>query len=1038
MAADLLRQKQTPWCTLFLVIGALTCHLCVLIGNYKTASAMQQLGKSTNGWSRVGLGLSQSLENELDVTMNKVSQKLLESLGQISIVQDTLDIALSFVGNETDAAVSSSPELSLLQQDPKALALLQQGDNPGAITSLVPVLEKVLHGALSQVMDKVIEVLHKFLETIKPALEQVGQWAIKFGDKIMSGIEAFSITLDRVQKIFDQVMAQLNGHGENYEELLDEAYSLFNVDGKGEISAADLQDVADLYSITALQGNKSDDLVQKYDSSGNGQLSFSEMNLLLNDASVPDLLVVVLRTFARRMSEIGGNVAAARQRDEVADSVAQYLGLVAAKNMTRVEWLSDALGNGSLPLEFTADLLIQLCLDEDDQNKLQAPHIGRTVTQTMFRLHPSHTLSAVDLLSNTSYFASEGFDVHDQPVCLRRVTEWLQTSNATGVKPAAELGNLTLMQVLSGSGHSSSEAEAEVLAAAPAMAQRLAEEGVALHLLEKQQERERRRSTLFHTQTSKLLLVRLLGGISVADAPTSNVAASAQASGQLAKPETLEFARWLAANATGRADAYQDMCFQYSSASSSAMDSFATQIQGMVKNVQSFINIMMKYSSPKAIDRLEKQVMGFAEKALADVSQIVEERLVHALNMSAPKLEGAIHSAAHEAGVRLGRAIGSALATPLGQALEEPISNSIGDMAQSAEIGDLFGPGLSKSVGDLLANISADVMGNRVGDAIGDWVESAIDEAVSGVGETVEGLTLLEVEAANSDLPPAVSGAWQELVDLLKSMTTTLPTSVSSLKFARKEVSKLYSNFNSIFNVFEQRGPVLFDTVASLWRKLWTIYFLVQFPLCLLVLYYGFWASGWFGGPQPFTAADEQVRPPRNFVQRCRVCCRCCCACMTSQHDNQVCFWSMLVLMQIVVLVVFLLSIVLCILAGIKALLVAGCDEIYPINDALICTESLQNLRSFLSTFAVERSLEPLDDTCSGDAHLLACKLIQNDMVESSVLTTVFSLLGALFSFQLVIDSALLHEQAVVRRELNAKTVGEAASSQEEPGGLIA
>merc|ERR1719450_573977 len=123
--------------------------------------------------------------------------------------------------------------------------------------------------------------------------------------------------------------------------------------------------------------------------------------------------------------------------------------------------------------------------------------------------------------------------------------------------------------------------------------------------------------------------------------------------------------------------------------------------------------------------------------------------------------------------------------------------------------------------------------------------------------------------------------------------------------------------------------------------------------------------------------------------------------------------------MQVIVLAVFLISIVLCIVSGIKALLVAGCDQIYPISDDLICTESLQNLRGFLSTFAVKHSLTPLEDTCSGDDHLLTCKLIQQDIMESTVLTSVFSILGSLLSLQLIIDSALLHEQARVRRELN-------------------
>jgi len=42
--------------------------------------------------------------------------------------------------------------------------------------SLVPVLEKVIHDTINTAMDKVKDLLVKFLKLIKPALEQEGKW----------------------------------------------------------------------------------------------------------------------------------------------------------------------------------------------------------------------------------------------------------------------------------------------------------------------------------------------------------------------------------------------------------------------------------------------------------------------------------------------------------------------------------------------------------------------------------------------------------------------------------------------------------------------------------------------------------------------------------------------------------------------------------------------------------------------------------------------------------------------------------------------
>mmetsp|Transcript_19609 Transcript_19609/g.56938 ORF Transcript_19609/g.56938 Transcript_19609/m.56938 type:complete len:135 (+) Transcript_19609:1-405(+) len=122
--------------------------------------------------------------------------------------------------------------------------------------------------------------------------------------------------------------------------------------------------------------------------------------------------------------------------------------------------------------------------------------------------------------------------------------------------------------------------------------------------------------------------------------------------------------------------------------------------------------------------------------------------------------------------------------------------------------------------------------------------------------------------------------------------------------------------------------------------------------------------------------------------------------------------------MQIVVLVFFVVSMAFCILAAIKLFIVVGCKQADILQDAVSCTAQLLNLREFLSSFFVQDAMEPVAAVCDS-ASLLTCDLIQNRMMLSTILTTVFSLLGSFMFLNLIIDSVMKHEQARWRRVAN-------------------
>merc|ERR1712070_78882 len=142
-------------------------------------------------------------------------------------------------------------------------------------------------------------------------------------------------------------------------------------------------------------------------------------------------------------------------------------------------------------------------------------------------------------------------------------------------------------------------------------------------------------------------------------------------------------------------------------------------------------------------------------------------------------------------------------------------------------------------------------------------------------------------------------------------------------------------------------------------------------------------------------------------VRRAKECCTgtihwCC--------SFKLCFWSCLLFAQAIVLVLFLVSVLLCLLSGIKMFIAAGCAQVYIIGDDGVCTGVLQTMQQWLEKFEVIPDLA-VDRVC-GKAKLLTCKMIADEAAAALVLTVVGSLMAAVFSFYMIIESACLHEQA--------------------------
>lgn len=885
-------EKEVPYCTIFLVAGTISCHLLVLIGNLSTATMLHGFGESTSGWASVGTSLSVAMHEELEPDMTKVASFLSDAIGKVSEIESGIDIVLSGSGSKLDAALAATEFMNVTN----ITFLDVVGVKDKLMGRLRPYVEKLL--------DKVGALVQKFLDAISPALLKTREWLASFGEKIQGALEEFGTTIDRVQKLFDQVMSKLSPTaGENEDVMLRNTRALIDTDNDGTIDAGDLQSISKIYGITALSGSKAEELFKKYDADGQGGLDPDEYALFVHDPSIPGIMTVMMRTFAKQLSTVAGRVAGARARDEVARAVSDYVALACAKNMTKVGWIAQALSNGSLPIMLTADILKEVALDVDDPGKLSRVDVGGALTAEMMRINSTHVVEALKLMSDPAFWDSEGFDAEEQPAAVQQVVRWLLL---------APKGSEVLRSSLGLELDDPKAAEEKL----PEAAFQVTMERSSDYMAKKGSEKAAVTSSLYGSPASQTLRDLLLGGVGATVAGDNPDADAAQRRGVHALPETLEFASWLASNATEVADRYQHDCFEYSGESSGTLESIANQVNGIVKKVQNFMNLLGKYATEKGFDQIMSEARGFVGDASKDVILIVDNLVDERLHFVECKLN---------------------------------LTNCTG--AEEAK-----------------------------------------------------------------DMPLVLSGAFTFLTTTLQELKTALPVVIDNLKFAKSEVSKVHSSMLSIMKVLKGKAPPMFYQISSLYKAMWVGYFIFFGHLTLGMLFYGFWASGWFGGPS-VAAGDEAVEPPKTMCDKVRVCCRSCNACLRGCHDRHLCFWSVLILMEVIVLVVFVLAVVICVLGGIQAFMSAGCSQVYILADRTICTVALKTMRTFLKTFWPGANI---NDTCVKET-LLTCKLIAEQVVSAVKLSMVGGLTASVLSFQLLVDSAVKHEQATFRRLLNAE-----------------
>lgn len=1041
-------QKLIPWCSIFLVAMIVLAHTIVLMGNMSTASAFGSIGDSTDGWSGVGLHLAESLEGELEAVLKEVTTELTDAINKIMQVTNMLDMVVGFQSKSIDAVVTSNAT--------KALVLLQAHgimDTSQWTNGVSSMIAKSMTTSLEQLTGAITEAIKKLLDKLKPALVQVGKFILKFGPKVQDIIETFSVTLDRVQKIFDQVMAQLASGGAEQDKMEHETFHLFDTTDTGTIEVVDLQNVAKIYNIPALQGNKSDHLVKKYDDDNSGHLDKDEFMLMVHDKSVPNLMSVVLRSFAKSLAQVAGQVGGSRFRGEIADDVADYLELMTAKNHTKVDWISDALGNSSLPLDFTADVLIAIALKVDDPNTHKSIPTGSYVVSQLMKLHPKQAAKAIDKVSDAKFFTSQGYSPDDHAEVVKRITKWsTQKHSSSSLAQVYDMDEASDKVTVGADGSIDGDfgatmlLERKLVETMEELAYKVTDENMQSHLDEIEDERRSHSDAILGSDTAQYLLLQLTGGRRAGGKQTkpNDPAAAATKSQIPAAAETLKFAKYLAFNASNTAHRFQHMAFNYQKTSSNAIDSFATQIQAMVKKIQGFIKTMMQYSTPDGIDALETTLLNYAEQQIKDMLVATEKGVDRLIAKDTASSKGGSLS-----DMAMGKKIEHALASPLGQGLAPSVAQEL-EKSLNDQTSDLSSGQLSKEIVKLLetmANTSLSTVSKSLDDTVGDGKISFLHidpdgdsfKSLHAAGLGTVDKTLMadldkdvqkalrhaqhpgaELVQMSSDDDNQVSALMDDAVQILHSLEHILPQATKALIFAKKEVSMLSKTLNNIFKVFKKEGPDTFNGIDGMYGNVWMLYYFLMLTLPLSMLWYAFWAGGFCGGPGSKIPQEGEDKERTSAYQKCcgclEDCCRvlCCCHEWIEYGGAEMCFWSVIILLQVVVLVLFLLAIVITLIAAIQFFLASGCSQIYLLGDMSICGGVLQALRDFLETFIPGVSSDDFPQHCV-DTQLLTCDLIGSKMTSAATYTVVGSFLAAAMTFQMIIESGQLHSRALAR-----------------------
>mmetsp|Transcript_6360 Transcript_6360/g.17085 ORF Transcript_6360/g.17085 Transcript_6360/m.17085 type:complete len:948 (-) Transcript_6360:43-2886(-) len=626
-------EGRTPWISILCVTGAIACQTFVLAGNLHTVNNLKKLGYSSSGWAHTGMNLADSF-GDFSVDLFGMSATMANVIDDVLLIEEALDTLILDIGsNMGSTAINWRDLVSVPRVSPDTDSLIQVGlsvfngairpddapseDLQGRLPQM-PSLSAIasdVRGPCDEVLRKAEPALRDIrpkmralVQRLAPALKQIHRWLSDLSQKVQSYVGHFGVTMGRVQEIFDVVTDSFTTALTSDQEMIDQTYTLFDTSNTGLISRWDLGNVSHMFGITVLQGDRVDSLFELYDSNDDQLLDKDEFGSMMLDPSTPGIMATVLRAYADRLSEVAGPLKRAETRGEVAAAVASYLQTVAAKNMTKVGWMSQALTNGTLPINFTVAVLNHLALASEDPSRMTTVDPGVIIVKHMVVLNTTAVRRMLELMVDPDAWAAEGLDPELQPAVIERVAKWAVAGGITnGVAVCAALvGTAHIEDADQADGSFSGRVEQldKEMQALPELYRWRAERGHRSYVQARQARSARTMDRMMGSEKSRQLLEGLLGSVLPPSTQTSPQATRAVHKGRRAAPEVLQFAQWLANNASRTSAALMTRSFDYSTHMSHHVQGLASKIRAVAEKVYSALQFLSRYASDGAVDEL--------------------------------------------------------------------------------------------------------------------------------------------------------------------------------------------------------------------------------------------------------------------------------------------------------------------------------------------------------------------------------------------------------------------------------------------------
>lgn len=942
-----LSRRRVPWSTVLITTLCLSCHVAAFYGVSLTAGGFTKLSRSAVGWGDVGENFANSLETEFDEQLYNVAQDILKTVD--GAMKAELDVA-RFI-EAAQAAISWDPALAKFS---------------GAINSSE-------YQAMKGHFDDVVEKLDTFLPPLQSVLTKAANWTREFTDNFnsskMSSKDMFVDSIDKALDIFSEVLNFIQGDEKNSLVLVDGAFDLFDVSNDGNISKTDLDAIASIFKISWLIGNETADIIAEFDSDGDGVLNKEEFTAFAQSDRMPGVTSLTLQGQSNVLSAIGTRVLSARTREEVSTGVVEYIKTVAIRNDESAAWVASTLVNGSLPVEFTASVLAQMCLMHTDEDILNSFNIEQRTCALMLSHDKMQTRAAFEQMAMHDWWLEQGFPVSEFEGCIETVGNWfLAAANSSRSQPL-----VTWQEPIR---------ENATVRRVPEMQEAIREDATAYRVPE-----------IFSPPGAPAA-----GSPSKAPVDTSLDVSDADASDVTQFEGTARSALSLLATQTHANTASSARMWSVMSSNlvatarrSSVEASVRTQLQQLARRKAAL-------TSPLA-RRLPKSLFNTRTPSVNATQTYADQ----ALKSGVPALPESLAFA---------QELGSNATSRAKDIITKTFDHTSKFIDKLDTVMDDFRGVVEhvKSFLDMVEDWATPAGQERLQVQLQNFSKFGFEKFISYMENNFDikidrgPLALTEVDQhvrLSNDIDD-----WLALAEKLLSINKILPLAATTLTQARQTVSSMSGGLGTRFGLLGDKGGALFETIGAHYEFVFATYCAVFFLTAIWFLFYNFWACGWFGGPCAVSTDLPSARPTTlggrfmSLIDAVH-------SEIKEANNDHFSFWGMLLFFQTFLLIFYTISNIIVVLTTAYVIVGAGCDAMPLLMHHQPCNSALSALDSWLPSFLPGRPLSYCTDN-----ELLVCKVMSDGMVLGSKITGFFSLMAVVLTYQLLIDSAVLHERS--------------------------